>query len=117
MEQSTPPSATSFATNTNTNGNANPVAQAPTPVQKLLRYADYVHVGPGADACPEGEKGTCQDPFHFHAYCRMPNQFQHAQIREFGLAAKARRMRQLRDPDADSHQILEAEMENLLRAN
>jgi hypothetical protein len=100
-----------------TENHSAPKAEAETSVQKLLRYSDYCHVGPGADTCDEGEKGTCEDPFHYHFYCRLPNQFQHGDIREAALAAKARRMRQLRDPEADSWAILQADMETLKREN
>jgi len=92
-----------------------PATDATKTPAELFRYSAFVHVGPGADDCDEGEKGTCQNPLHFHAWCRLPNQFQHNDIRQRALAAKARRMRQLRDPESDSYVILEADMEEVAR--
>lgn len=45
--------------------------------------------------------------------CRLPNQFQHQDIRGFALAAKARRMRALRDPESDASVVLENDMDVL----
>lgn len=87
-------------------------AQAP---QELFRYSEYVHVGPEAGSCEEGENGACANPLHFHAWCRIPNQFQNNSIREKALAAKARRARQLRDQSTDAYEILEAELDLLRR--
>lgn len=99
-----------------------PVAPSPpeppdlTPA-KLFRYSTYVHVGEGAEECPDGENGRCKNPDHFHAWCRLPNQFQQEKIRRHALAAKARRERQYRDPDSDSHVILEHELESIRKAS
>jgi hypothetical protein len=60
-------------------------------------------------------RALCGNPLHFHAWCRLPNQLQHEDIRERALAAKARRIRQLRDPECDAYQILESDMSELLR--
>jgi hypothetical protein len=49
------------------------------------------------------------------ALIRLPNQFQHADIRQAALAAKARRMRQLRDPHSDAYVVLEDDMDALAR--
>lgn len=75
---------------------------------QIFHYSGYVHVGPGAEECEEGEAGSCSDPLHFHAWCRMPNKVQHRDIVEKALAAKARRIRAMRDPEADAHAVLEA---------
>jgi hypothetical protein len=83
-----------------------------TPAE-LFRYSAWVHVGVGAEGCENAETGDCADPEHFHAWCRLPNQFQHQDIRERALAAKARRMRQLRDPDSDAYVILLSELDTL----
>lgn len=91
------------------------VTDAQKPAAELFRYSSWLHVGIGAEDCEGGELGVCEDPRHFHAWCRMPNQFQHQDIRERALGAKARRIRQLHDPNADAHEILEADMETLLR--
>jgi hypothetical protein len=77
---------------------------AKTPRQ-MFRYSTWVHVGPGAVDCEaiNEQAGTneCSNPLHFHAWCRLPNQFQHREIREKALAAKARKTRLLRDPESD----------------
>jgi hypothetical protein len=77
---------------------------------ELFRWSAYVHVGIGAEACEDRENGKCGDPTHFHAWCRMPNSLQQNSIREKALAAKARRIRQLRDPGCDIHDILEGDL-------
>jgi hypothetical protein len=80
---------------------------------ELFRYSSWVHIGGGAEDCEEAETGTCADPLHFHAWCRLPNQLQHADIRERALASKARRIRQLKDPESDAHVVLEGDMAEL----
>src|SRR3954465_4912909 len=82
---------------------------------QLFRYSAWVHVGAGAERCEEGETGPCGNPLLFHAWCRLPNQLQHQEIRERALAAKARRIRQLRDPESDAAQILASDMDELRR--
>jgi hypothetical protein len=82
---------------------------------QLFRYSAWVHVGAGAERCEEGETGSCGNPLHFHAWCRLPNQLQHQEIRERALAAKARRIRQLRDPESDAAAVLESDMDELVR--
>lgn len=89
-----------------------------TPAQ-MFRYSTWAHVGPGAEECEaiKEEEGTneCSNPLHFHAWCRLPNQFQHREIRERALAAKARKVRQLRDPETDAYAILEDSLDQLAR--
>lgn len=85
-----------------------------TPTQ-IYRYSAWLHLGPQADECPEAESGDCQNRLHFHAWCRLPNELQVRDIREKAKAAKARRARQLRDPQSDSCQILDDELDELLR--
>lgn len=91
------------------------VAQRRT--SEMFRYSTWVHVGPNAENCEavDEDKGesTCSDPLHFHAWIRLPNQYQHREIREKALAAKARRVRQLQDPESDAHAILEYELKEL----
>jgi REP element-mobilizing transposase RayT len=41
--------------------------------------------------------GKCTDPDHFHAWIRLPNQFQIRDIAEKAKAAQARKKRMLRD--------------------
>lgn len=110
-----------------------PVAEAPpeappeepqaetSPAEKqglteMWAFSRYVHVGPGAEECEEAQDGSCANPLHFHAWCRLPNPFQNASIREKALAAKARKERQLHDPETDAYAILEGEMDRLRRA-
>ena len=83
--------------------------------KQLFRFSTWIHVGPDAETCDEGEQGTCSNPLHFHAWARLPNQFQHRHIREKALAAKARRARQLRDPESDAHAVMEDELDEIAR--
>lgn len=88
-----------------------------TQARSLFTYSAWIHVGPGAEDCEAIDQaaGTndCSDPLHFHAWCRLPNQFQHRDVREKALAAKARKTRQLRDPQSDAATILDEEMDRL----
>jgi hypothetical protein len=90
-----------------------------TPAE-IFRFSSWVHLGPGASSCEAIDENAmsneCSDPLHFHAWCRLPNQFQHREIREKGMAAKARKTRQLRDPECDAHLILEGELDDLVAA-
>lgn len=92
-----------------------------TPVERLFRYSAWVHLGPGAENCddisedPAQPKNDCSNPLHFHAWVRLPNQFQHDTIREKALAAKGRRARQLRDPSTDAHDALEEALDGEAR--
>jgi hypothetical protein len=83
----------------------------------MFRYSTWLHLGPGSEDCEsvDEEKGevSCGNPLHFHAWCRLPNQYQHREIREKALAAKARRVRQLKDPESDAHAVLEYDLEEL----
>lgn len=89
------------------------------PISELHKWSAWLHVGPGAEKCEavKEEQGVndCSDPLHFHAFCRLPNPFAHREIREEALAAKARRVRALRDPDSNAAVILEDEMDRLAR--
>jgi hypothetical protein len=77
-----------------------------TPNQ-LFAFSRWVHVGVDAETCDHAEDGECDNDQHFHAWCRLPNQFQHESIREKAMAAKARRIRLLKDPESDAHTIME----------
>lgn len=90
---------------------ADPAEKTP---QQLFRYSTWLHIGPEAEYCPEGEDG-CTNPLHFHAWCRLPNQFAHREIREKALAARARRARQLRDPHSDAAAVLDDDVEAIMR--
>lgn len=82
---------------------------------RLFKFSSWVHIGPDAENCEEAESGSCANRLHFHAWCRLPNPLQHSEIREKAQAAKARRIRQLRDEESDAFAILEAEMEEIAR--
>lgn len=79
----------------------------------LYRFSGYVHAGAGAAECEHGEDGHCQNTGHFHGWCRLPNQFERASLLEKSQAAKARKLRVLRDPESDARVILEGEIESL----
>lgn len=80
---------------------------------ELFKYSEEVHVGPGAEECEHARDGECDNGMHFHAWCRLPNPFQHKEIQEKGNAAKARRMRQFRDPESDAAVILDGGLEEV----
>lgn len=74
---------------------------------KMFQYSEFVDVGVGATQCEHARDGQCSDAEHFHAWCRLPNPYQHADIRAKGLAAKARRIRAIKDPDSDDAVVLD----------
>lgn len=92
---------------------------AAKPISGMFRYSTWVHVGPGAHECTgiDEDKGTveCELEEHFHAWVRLPNQFQHREVRDKAMAARARRIRQLRDPETDSYAVLEGDLDELAR--
>lgn len=98
-----------------------PTAVVPEPAERepasLFRYQLWVHVGTGAEDCTEVDEATgenhCGDPSHFHAWCRTPNQFQHKDIRDQAMAAKARKVRQLKDGATNAAVILEDGLDEL----
>lgn len=77
-----------------------------------FRWANYVHVGEGAAQCPDNGAG-CSDGRHLHVWLRLPNPFVRDDIREHAMAARARRLRQLRDPDSSTSMVLEGDIEDL----
>lgn len=83
----------------------------------IFQHSRFLHVGPGAEHCEDVDEerfiSTCSNPLHFHCWIHTPNQFQHNSIREKSLAAKARKLRALRDLDSDSRTILDGELEQL----
>ncbi len=99
-----------------------PVPEAPEPViaeaqkdaeQALFRWNAWVHVGVGAQDCPNARNGTCENPEHFHAWCRLPNPWQVRDIVDKATAARARYKKMLRDPDSDQALALEEELDEL----
>lgn len=81
--------------------------------QRLFRYSGYLHVGDGAEECPDGENGRCKNPDHFHCWVRLPNKLQVKSIHEKAAAAKARKRRLLLDENADAHWALEGDLDLL----
>jgi hypothetical protein len=88
-------------------------AEAEKDRRDIFRYSDFVHVGDGAEECEHATDGECKDADHFHAWVRLPNPFQVRDIAEKARAARARRIRSLRDPESDAAAILEQELEDL----
>lgn len=90
----------------------------------LFQFSDSIHVGGGADECehraapdendqrdPRRDGAGCEAEDHFHAYVRLPNPFQHKDIVEKAQAARARKLRQLRDQASDAYAILEDDLD------
>src|SRR6059058_472198 len=88
-------------------------AEATRSTSELFRWSDYVHVGTDADTCEHAEDGMCADPQHFHAWVCLPNTFQIRDIADKARAAKARKVRALRDPESDSYAVLEEDLAEL----
>ena len=86
--------------------------EASTAPQDIHRWAKHVHVGDGATDCPDNG-AACEDPRHLHIWLRLPNPFVRDDIRERAMAARARALRQLRDPDSSTAEVLEGELEDL----
>lgn len=86
---------------------------------QLYKWQTWVHVGPDAGNCEDvnEDEGTneCHNPLHFHAWVRLPNPHQWRDIREKALAAKARRMRLMREEGSDLYVITQEEIEGLAR--
>lgn len=80
---------------------------------RLFRFSEHLHVGEGSKECENGENGKCENPEHFHAYLRLPNKFQAVQIKEKAQAARARVLRQARDPQSDRYAIIENQIEEV----
>jgi hypothetical protein len=89
---------------------AEEAAQQGSPTVKLHRFSDWVHIGPGAEECEHRLDGKCEDEEHFHGWCALPNKFQVADIREKAQAARARVIRQAKDPSTDRYEILENQL-------
>lgn len=86
-------------------------AAAGTPRKELFKWSQWVHVGDGAQDCAHAEDGKCGDDEHFHGWCRLPNPYQAKDILEKARAARARRMRTLRDPDSDARAVIEDDLQ------
>lgn len=81
-----------------------------TPVVRINRFSEFVHVGDGADECEHRLDGKCTDEEHFHAWVCLPNKFQVTEVREKAQAARARVIRQAKDPETDRYEILENQL-------
>jgi hypothetical protein len=79
-----------------------------------LAYSSYIDLPEVCDA-EQAKRGSCTDPEHFHAWVRLPNKFEHKDIRDEALAAKARKVRALRKDGSNAYEILEEDMDALLR--
>jgi hypothetical protein len=77
----------------------------------MFKFSAYLHVGDGAEDCEHAIDGECEDVGHFHAWCRLPNKFQHRDLYAKANAAKARRLRLLEDPESDASAVLDAELD------
>lgn len=96
------------------NGNGTPPeAAAEKTRQDMFRYASLVHVGEGAEECEHAEDGACQDDTHFHAWVRLPNPFQVRDIAEKAKAARARKVRMMKDTESDAYVVLESELDGI----
>lgn len=86
----------------------------------LYKYSIWLNVGHGAEGCSEVDEqaGTCNcpDSAHFHAWCRIPNDFQEREIRDHARAASARKKRQMRLPGTSANDVLESDLEELREA-
>lgn len=90
-----------------------PVADAEKTTDEIFQWSQHVHVGDGAEECPHGLDGACTVEGHFHAWVRLPNPFQLRDILDKANAAKARKLRELRDPDSDASVTLDGELEGI----
>jgi hypothetical protein len=90
---------------------AEPAAKTGT-AKRMFQYSEYVDVGEGAAECENSRDGKCRDIEHFHAWCRLPNPYQHQDIRAKGLAAKARRIRLLKDVTSDPAVVMDQQLED-----
>lgn len=101
-------------------------AEATRSTSELFQWSGYVHVGAGAEECEHRIDGQCPEGMrvdpetghlagHFHAWVCLPNPYQIRDINDKARAARARKVRALRDPESDSHAVLEGELDELRR--
>lgn len=101
------------------------IPTVPEPAQaepdSLYRYSAWVHVGVGAAECEwvDEPAGTVQPDMqgcdgHFHAWCRIPNEFQRREIAEHAKAAAARKRRQMRRDGTTAFEMLEEGLDSLV---
>jgi hypothetical protein len=93
-------------------------AAAEIPNSVLFEWSGVVNVGEGASTC--ALQDTCENPEHFHAWVCLANAFQVRDIGDKSRAAKARKIRALRDAGgdgrepSDSYVTLEAIIDELV---
>jgi hypothetical protein len=75
--------------------------------RQMFKYSEFVDIGEGC------ERESCEDIEHFHAWCRLPNQYQRDDIRKKGMAAKARKIREMNDPESDAATVLDTELQRI----
>lgn len=73
---------------------SSPADQEP---QDVLRWFDVVEI----------------EELGMKAFVRLPNDYQHVDIREKALAAKARRIRQYKHPETDAFEVMDSELEEI----
>lgn len=85
-------------------------AEAEKTHEERFRWRGYVHVPASAETCEHATDGKCKEEDHFHALIRLPNPYQQQDIVEKAQAARARRLRMLRDEDSDARIVLEDQL-------
>lgn len=101
----------------NTEPKSDVTADAERTHEERFKWRTWVHYPQGASQCENATNGKCRDADHFHAVCRLPNPFQQQDIVEKASAARARRLRMLRDPESDASIILEDQLQGLRDAD
>jgi hypothetical protein len=88
-------------------------AEVSRSAEELFEWSGYVHVGGGASECPNRETGECGEFRHFHAWVHLPNAYQVRDIGDKARAARARKVRTLKDPASDASAVLDGELDDL----
>jgi hypothetical protein len=94
-----------------------PTSEAEKTPSERFKWRAWVHYPAEAESCDHAQDGKCADEEHFHALIRLPNAYQQADIVEKGQAARARKLRALRDPESDAAIILEDQLDVLRGAD
>lgn len=81
---------------------------------KMHNFSAYIHIGPGSEECEHSEDGKCADREHFHAWVRLPNQFERKSISDKAIAAEARKLRAYRDAESSDSLVLDNEIDSLV---
>lgn len=91
-------------------------AEAEKTTAERFKWRAWIHFPTDAADCVHAQDGRCENEEHFHALIRLPNAFQQADIVEKGQAARARKLRALRDTESDARVILEEQLDVLHNA-